>query len=155
MSFESEQEQLLGTVQIEDVPPQDARGFEAFGVVGQIEQKAVKNNKVMVSVPLTYRREGQTEARTTYARLFIHPRWLTPEFQATAKGNPESIDEKELISYNINVRGLYRGLFVAAGIEDGASDLKRVTGQVVGFVFKPQKNDPSRLQISRFFPPPQ
>ena len=148
-------EQLLGTVQIEDVPPQDARGFEAFGVVGQIEQKLLDNGKVMWKVPLTYRREGQTEARTTYAFLFLHPNWFTPGFTTkkdAEKGTPEY---NEYWAHNINFRGLYRGLFRAAGIESGPSDHNLLTSKVVGFSFKPQKNDPSRLQISRFFPPPQ
>ncbi len=148
-------DQLLGTVNIEDVPPQDARAFEAFGVIGEIEQREVKNEKVMVTIPLTYRRDGQTEPRTTYARMFIHPRWLEAGFTTNKDAEKGTPEYSEYWAHSINFRGLYRGLFRAAGFETGASDLNLLPGKLVGFAMKPQSDNPSRLQISRFFPPPQ
>ena len=148
-------ENLLGTVNIEDVPAQDARAFEAFGVIGEIEQKEVKNEKIMVTVPLTYRRDPQSEPRTAYARLFIHPRWFTPGFTTNKDAEKGTPEYSEYWAHSINFRGLYRSLFRAAGIESGASDLAQLQGKLVGFSMKPQSDDPSRLQIQRFFPPPQ
>lgn len=143
---------LMSTLRVEDIPAQEARPFKAVGIIGEIEQKDVSNGKVMITVPFTYRlRETDTADRTFYARIFVRPEWFTPEFaQAASNGG---VDEKEVTSFNINVKGLLRGLFRAAGVTEGTLDLTTLTGRLAGFATKPQSNEPDRLQVSYFFAP--
>jgi len=148
-------DQLLDTINIEDVPAPDARGFEAFGVIGAIEKRKLDSGKVMVKIPLTYRREGQAEPRTRNVCIFLHPNWFKPGFTTNSKAEKGTPEYSEYWAHTINFRGLYRGMFRAAGIESGPSDTDLLPGKLVGFAMKPQSNDPTQLQLSRFFPPPQ
>ena len=148
-------EQLLGTINIEDVPAQDARAFEAFGVVGEIEQKETTTGKVGLKIPLTYKRDAQSEPRTIHAFLYIDPRWLVPGFTTNPKAEKGTPEYSEYWAHSINFRGLFRGLFRAAGIESGASDLSLLPGKLVGFAMKPKRDKPEYLEVSRFFSPPQ
>lgn len=146
--------ELTSNLRIEDVPKQEARPFDALGVIGAVETKEVSNGYTQVVVPLSYRLSANDATdRTFYARFNIKPHWLTAEFTQQVVTSPTTIDPKELIQYNINIKGLLRGLFTGAGIEEGAMDFRSLTGRLVGFRTKTQKNNPDRLEVARFFRP--
>lgn len=141
---------VMGTINIEDVPKQEARGFKAVGVIGNIEAREVANGYTQIAVPLSYRLSPSDSAdRQFTARFNIRKEWLTPEY--LTKVQQGTITSNEQIQYNINVKGLLRGLFESAGIAQGGLDLANLAGRVVGFRTKPRKDDPSRLDISYFF----
>src|SRR3990167_4539632 len=104
---------LFGKLRVEDVPAPDAMPFEALGVVGTVETREVANGKVMVTIPLTYRRDGQVDDRTFYARLFVVPAWFDPTF------DPATLEPNDRTNYNITMKQKVRGLFIAAGVKEG------------------------------------
>jgi|SRR3990167_5753326 len=140
---------LFGKLRVEDVPAPDAMPFEALGVVGTVETREVANGKVMVTIPLTYRRDGQVDDRTFYARLFVVPAWFDPTF------DPATLEPNDRTNYNITMKQKVRGLFIAAGVKEGELDFRALEGRLVGFRTRQQGNDPSRLEVARFFTPRQ
>jgi hypothetical protein len=143
---------LLGNVQIQDVPAQEAKPFKALGVVGEAKTREIANGYVQVEVPITYRLNAtDTQDKTFTARWNLRPEWLTAEYALKVKQG--EVSENEKIQYNINVSGLTRGLFTSAGVTEGAMDFALLEGKLVGFKTKQRKDDPSRLDISYFFKP--
>lgn len=141
---------VMGTINIEDVPTQEARGFKAIGVIGNVEAREVANGYTQIAVPLSYRLTPQDQHdRQFTARFNIKQEWLTPEYLDRVRSG--SLPNNELIQYNINVKGLLKGLFTSAGVAQGSLDFTNLAGRVVGFRTKPRKDDPSRLDISYFF----
>jgi hypothetical protein len=142
---------LISRINIEDVPSQEARTFKAVGLIGEIEVKEVANGYLQVAVPLTYRlHSDDTQDRQFTARFNLRPEWLTPEYSAKVKSG--NVTESERIQYNINVKGLLKGLFTGAGVTAGSMDFNLLTGRTVGFKTRNRRNDPSRLDVSYFFP---
>lgn len=143
---------ILGNIQIADIPTKEARKFKAVGVIGDIDTREINGGYLQVAVPLSYRlTTSDTEDRHFIARFNLRQEWLTPEF--TAKVRKGEIDGSELIQYNINVKGLLKGLFTSAGVANGGLDLSMLSGKMVGFATKPQRNNPERLELSYFFAP--
>lgn len=134
---------LLNVIQISDVPEQTVDKIKAVGTVGQVSQKEVANGYVQVSVPLTFNDEKSGDERTFTARFNIKPSWTEAGFDLA------DLDDREKISYQINLQKLARNLFKNAGLD--SMDYDAIVGERVGFTAGPQKNDPSRLEIKGFF----
>ena len=142
----------LGRIKIEDVETKEARAFKTIGMIGSVETREVSNDYIQVTVPLTYRLSNHDKAdRTFVARFNYKEEWLTPEYESKVKSGV--VNGTEAIQYNINVRGLLKGLFAGAGIKSGDFDTAKLSGKMVGFRTKPRKDDPSRLDIGGFFAP--
>lgn len=143
---------VLGQIKIEDIDAKEARAFKAVGVIGTVETREVNGGYTQVAVPLAYRLSAADQQdRTFVARFNLKPEWLTPQYESKVKQG--AINGSEAIQYNINVRGLLRGLFTGAGISKGQMDFSALNGKQVGFRTKPRKDDPSRLDIAAFFGP--
>lgn len=142
----------IGRIKIEDVDTKEARAFKTIGMIGNVEAREVSNGYTQITVPLTYRLStSDKQDRTFVARFNIKEEWLTPEFDRKVKAG--TVTSSEAIQYNINVRGLLKGLFTGAGIKEGDFDYARLSNKMVGFRTKPRKDDPSRLDIGAFFTP--
>jgi len=135
----------LATIKIQDVPENKADKLRAVAVVGQVEQKEVSNGYTQLSIPLTFTDEKTGDERTFVARYNVRPEWFNGYNVA------EETDDKERISYQINMQRNTRGLFKAAGLED--IDFDVIQGERVGFSAGPRKDDPSRLELKGFFTP--
>ena len=137
---------ILPTVSISDVPENKADKVSAVGVIGEVGQKEVANGYVSISIPITYS-DAQGNDRTFTARYNVKPEWFDSSFASTL---PE-LDDKEKISYQINMVRNTRGVFKAAGLD--TLDFSTLEGSTVGFTAGPQKNDPSRLELKGFYAP--
>ena len=143
---------LISNINLEDVESPTARPFKAAGTIGVIEQRAIANGYTQIAVPITYRLTPMdSEDRHFTARFNIKSEWLTPEFSAMAKRGDLTGTEK--IQYEINVKGLLKGLFSGAGVRTGAMDFDSLAGRSIGFKTKVRRDDPSRLDISFFYQP--
>lgn len=138
---------LLSVVQISDVPENKVDKLKATATVGTVEQKEVANGYVGIAIPLTFEDEKSGDERTFTARFNVKPEWFEAGFDVT------SLDDKEKISYQINMQRNVRGLFKAAGLE--SIDFDAITGERVGFTAGPRKDDPSRLELKSFYAPKQ
>src|SRR5690348_3880660 len=106
---------VLGQIKIEDIDVKEARAFKAVGIIGHVETRDVNGGYMQVSVPLAYRlTAADAQDRTFVARFNLKPEWLTPQYSAKIKSG--AINGSEAIQYNINVRGLLKGLFTGAGV---------------------------------------
>lgn len=139
---------LIPKIKVGDVPQKEAKAFKTIGVVKEVKQREVSNGYVQIEAHLAYNREDGSED-TFYARWNVRPEWFSPDYSARIKSGEVTGSEK--IQYDINMSGLTRGLFAAAGMDE--IDFDQVVGQVVGFKTKNRKDDPSRLEISYFFKP--
>lgn len=137
---------LLNTVKISDVPENKADKLKAVGTIQEVETKEASNGYVSVAVVLDFQDEKSGNDRTFRARFNVKPEWFEAGFDVNALD-----DDKEKISYQINMGRLTRGLFKAAGLED--IDFDTLQGERVGFTAGPRKDDPSRLEIKGFFQP--
>ncbi len=136
---------FLNTIKISDVPEQKADKLQAVGTIQDVETNEAKNGYVSVKVNIGFE-DGSTGAdRTFVARFNVKPEWFEAGFNAT------ELDDKEKISYQINMGKLTRGLFKAAGLED--IDFDTLQGERVGFTAGPRRDDPSRLEIKSFYAP--
>lgn len=143
---------LISNVNLEDVQSQTARPFKAAGVIGVVEQRTIANGYTQIAVPITYRlNPSDSEDRHFTARFNVKQEWLTPEF--TAMVNRGDVTGTEKIQYEINVKGLLKGLFSSAGVRTGAMNFDSLAGRSIGFKTKVRKDDPSRLDISFFYAP--
>jgi hypothetical protein len=138
---------ILSTVKISDVPENKADKLKAVAVVGEVEQKEVANGYVSVAIPLTFTDEKSGDERTFTARYNVRPEWFEAGFDVS------TLDDKEKISYQINMQRNTRGLFKAAGLD--SIDFEAVVGETVGFTAGPRKDDPSRLELKAFYTPKQ
>ena len=136
---------LLSSVKVSDVPENKADKIRAIAVVGEVLQKEVANGYVAIDVPLEFTDEKSGDSRTFHARFNVRPEWFDADFSVA------DLDDKEKISYQINMQRNTRGLFKAAGLDD--IDFDALQGETVGFSAGPQKNDPSRLEIKGFYTP--
>ena len=142
----------LGKITIQDISAKEARAFKAVGAINGVETREVNGGYVQVAVSLSYRLSAaDSQDRQFVARFNLKPEWLTPEYSAKVKAG--TITGSEAIQYNINVRGLLRGLFTGAGVTEGDLDFGQLNGKLVGFRTKPRRDDPSRLDIGAFFAP--
>jgi len=141
---------VLPKLKVSDVPQQAAKAFSAVGVVQKVSTREVSNGYTRVEVALAYTTEQGNDS-TFYASWNVRPEYFTPEFIERVKSGEVTGSEKT--QFDINFSGLTRGLFAAAGLED--IDFDAVIGSRVGFKTKNRKDDPSRLDISRFFAPKQ
>ena len=136
---------LLSAVAISDVPENKANKLKATAVVGQVEQKEVANDYISVAVPLEFTDEVSGDSRTFTARWNVKADWFNPGFSVA------ELEDKEKISYQINMQKLTRGLFKSAGLE--SIDFDQIVGETVGFTAGPRKDDPSRLEVKGFYTP--
>lgn len=150
---------LIPVIKVSDIPVNEAKPIKATGVVGEaVKLKEVSNGYIQVAVPINYTTEAGNDATFT-ARWNVRAEWFTPEFKAKydeTKSNQKNgfsgpLSDAEVMQYEINMKGLTRGLFAAAGIE--GTDFQQLPGTAVGFKTRPRKSDPSQLDISYFFPP--
>jgi hypothetical protein len=139
---------LIPKISINDVPAHEAKAFKAVGLISEYKTREIANGYVQVEVDLKYNREDGSEA-TFYARWNVRPEWFTPEYAARVKSG--EIQGSEKTQYDINMSGLTRGLFAAAGLDE--IDFDQLAGKLVGFKTKTRKDDPSRLDISYFYRP--
>lgn len=137
---------ILQTISISDVPENKVEKVSAVATVGEVTTKEVANGYVSVSVPLSYSAADGSD-RTFTARYNVKPEWFTPDFASTLG----DLDDREKISYQINLVRNTRGLFKAAGLD--SIDFATLEGSTVGFTAGPQKNDPSRLELKGFYSP--
>lgn len=143
---------LISNMQIDDIPSQEARPFKAVGIIGNVETRDIANGYTQVIVPLSYRlSNADTTDRQFTARFNIKPEWLTNDFAQAVKNG--EVDNSTRIQYDINVKGLLKGLFTGAGIKTGTVDFTTLAGRAVGFKTKLRRDDPSRLDLSYFFQP--
>jgi hypothetical protein len=136
---------LLSAVAISDVPENKANKLKATAVVGQVEQKEVANDYISVAVPLEFTDEVSGDARSFTARWNVKADWFEAGFDVSA------LEDKEKISYQINMQKLTRGLFKSAGLD--SIDFDSIVGETVGFTAGPRKDDPSRLEVKGFYAP--
>jgi hypothetical protein len=136
---------LLSVVAISDVPENKVDKLKATATVGEVQQKEVANGYIGISVPLTFQDEKSGDERTFTARFNVKPEWFEAGFDAA------SLEDKERISYQINMQRNVRGLFKSAGLD--SIDFDAITGETVGFTAGPRKDDPSRLELKSFYTP--
>lgn len=136
---------ILPNIKIEDVPQNAAQVIEGIGTIGDVELKPVANGYTRVTVPLTYTKSNGSDG-TFYANWNVREEWFTPAFVERYKAG--ELQGTEALQYQINMSGLTRGLFTAVGLAD--TDFTKLTGLRVGFKTKTRKNDPSKLDVSRF-----
>lgn len=139
---------ILAAVSITDVPENKADKLSTVGTVGAVVTKEVANGYVSVQVPITYSAADGGDDRTFTARWNVRPEWFDADY---AKSVVPTLDDREKISYQINMVRNTRGLFKAAGLD--TMDFDALEGAVVGFSAGPQKNDPSRLEVKSFYAP--
>lgn len=138
---------ILAAVSITDVPENKADKLSTVGTIGTVVTKEVANGYVSVQVPISYS-AADGEDRTFTARWNVKPEWFDAAY---AKDVVPTLDDREKISYQINMVRNTRGLFKAAGLD--TMDFETLEGSQVGFSAGPQKNDPSRLEIKSFYAP--
>jgi len=136
---------LLPSVKITDVPENKVDKLKAVAVIGEVETKEVANGYVGVAIPLTFSDEKSGDERTFTARFNVKPEWFEAGFDVS------ELDDKEKISYQINMQRNVRGLFKSVGLED--IDFTSLQGERVGFTAGPRRDDPSRLELKAFFTP--
>ena len=136
---------LLSTVKISDVPENKVDKIRAVAVVGEVEEREVANGYVAISIPLEFTDEKSGDSRTFVARFNVKPEWFDAGFSVS------DLDDKEKISYQINMQRNVRGVFKAAGLEE--IDFSALQGERVGFSAGPRKDDQSRLELKGFFTP--
>jgi hypothetical protein len=136
---------LLSTLKVVDVPENKVDKLRAIAVVGEVEEKEVANGYVAISIPLTFNDEKSGDERTFTARFNVKPEWFEAGFDSS------SLEDKEKISFQINMSRNVRGLFKSAGLE--SIDFDALQGERVGFSAGPRKDDPSRLELKGFFTP--
>jgi hypothetical protein len=141
---------IISNIKVEDVPSQQAKAFKAVGVIGEPKLNEISNGYTQVVLPITYDKETGGESTFT-ARYNVRAEWFTQEFVDRVRSN--NVTGTEKIQYDINMSGLTRGLFAAAGL--ASFDFDGLQGKVVGFKTKNRKDDPSRLDISFFYAPPK
>ena len=146
---------VLPVVNVKDLP--SAYDEPAHGV-GLIESQEVTPSQSgeyqRVHLVLKYANPNGAE-RTAHIRFNLKPEWLSPAFAQRVKAGQAS--DTESLQYRINVAGLWRGLFAAAGL--GTTDLAQLPGRRVGFVVDYRydkatglpKNDAPEIQ--QFFAP--
>jgi hypothetical protein len=135
----------LPSLKISDVPENKADKLKGIATIGEVELKEVANGYTSVSVELGFQDEKTGDERTFKARWNVKSDWFESGFDVTA------LDDREKISYQINMSKLTRGLFKSAGLE--AIDFDTLAGERVGFTAGPRKDDPSRLEIKGFYQP--
>ena len=136
---------LLSSVKVSDVPENKADKIRTTATVGEVIQKEVANGYVSIDVPLTFTDEKSGDERTFHGRFNVRPEWFDADFSVA------DLDDKEKISYQINMQRNTRGLFKAAGLDD--IDFDALQGETVGFSAGPRKDDPSRLELKGFYTP--
>jgi hypothetical protein len=171
-------EHLLGKINVDQILDREAETYSGNAIVGRPTLREVSNGYVQISVPLYYPANGANLAqegwealaesvRNTYndgltnlgqllgLRTFtavwnVRPRWLEPEFVSELKSG--RVDASEALQYRINVSGLTKSFFQAIGLATVDFNNPEIVGKIVGFTNRRRKNDPTRLDISRFFP---
>ena len=136
---------LLNKIKISDVPENKAEKLQAVGTVEEVETKEASNGYVAVKVVIAFQDEKSGDDRNFVARFNVKPEWFEAGFDVS------QLDDREKISYKINLQKLTRGVFKAAGLED--IDFDALQGERIGFTAGPRKDDPSRLEIKSFFAP--
>jgi len=136
---------LLSKVAISDVPENKVDKLRVTAVIGEIEEKEVANGYVSISIPLTFTDEKSGDERVFTARYNVKPEWFEAGFAV------DQLDDKEKISYQINMQRNTRGLFKALGQDE--IDFSNATGESVGVSAGPRKDDPSRLELKGFYTP--
>lgn len=137
-------------VKVNQLPkPPAAEKIQGNGVLGEVTVTGTKNpERSMITIPIHYPYEENDANRDLFTgRIFLNPAWLADDF------DPKQLDEKELQQYNINYLGLYCHLLEAALGPDGEGGIGDLEGCIVGFSTRPRSDDPSQLQITRFYPP--
>jgi len=170
---------LLPKLNLSDVPVEKVRGLNGLAILGELQTKETANGVyINVSVPLFYApaskedKENGVSATATYtdlegygdvrstedakglglssftARWNIKPEWFDSQFLEALRNN--LVDDKEKISFQMNVAGVTRSLFKALGLDQLDFDLV-TPGSIVGFKASASKGEPDKNQIRAFY----
>lgn len=171
-------EHLLNEINVDEILDREVEPYKGNAIVGRPTLKEVRNGYVQISIPLYYPANGATLAREGWEALAqsvrnaynngltnlgqlldlqtftavwnVRPQWFTPEFVSELKSG--RVDASEKTQYQINVSGLTKSFFQAIGLATVDFDNPEIVGSIVGFSNRKRKDDPTRLDISRFFP---
>lgn len=149
---------LLPVVAIQDIPTGDQPEV-AVGTIAAVDITPSQSGEYQ-RVDITVVSAGPNGGdRTTHLRFNLKPEWLTAEFAARFRA--QQLPENESLQYRINVAGLWRGLFQAAG--QATTSLDALVGKQVGFRIDfrrdkagqpaPDKNGEIRAELKGFFAP--
>lgn len=120
---------VLPVVDLTDLPSLD----EPAAGVGVIETAEVAPSQSgeyqRVHLVVKYPSPNGTE-RTQHIRFNLKPEWLTAAFAQQVRAG--LVDDNTALQYRINIAGLWRGLFMSAGLSQ--ADLTLLPGKTVGFV---------------------
>lgn len=169
---------LLPNIKLDDIPVESATPLNGLAIAGKLSTREISNGYVQVTLPLYYvpgnggengvaetdyhtlstTAESVSDAdsakaaglRTFQARWNLKSEWFTPEFTQAVRAG--TVDGTEKTMYQINVAGITRGLFRAAGLASLDFD-SFPEGSVIGFKAAPGKKEPDRNQIRLFYPP--
>jgi hypothetical protein len=171
-------ERLLSEINVNEILDREAETYSGNAIVGRPTLKKVRNGYVQISIPLYYPVNGESlaregwealaqsvrnaynngltnlgqllELRTFTAVWNVRPEWFEPQFVSDLRSG--LVDESEKVQYHINVSGLTKSFFQAIGLAKVDFDNPEIVGSIIGFSNRRRKNDPTRLDIARFFP---